>query len=157
MRIPHDKVYRAFPEFDPFTDAQCDRFMQRMRVDTPYRLVRTSLVPVIVILVVGITAATINGYDYTFHRWLWLRSSRRLADSITLVSWVAIMPSAVLFAVLISRDSLLRLFLRRATRRRIERIRCLYCKYCLLGQPTLEGSLICPECGTKTNKFLGKA
>src|SRR6185295_2039353 len=33
MRIPLDKVYRAFPELDAFSDAGCDRFVERAAQD----------------------------------------------------------------------------------------------------------------------------
>ena len=63
MRIPISKIYRAFPEFDAFTDEQCERFMLRVKLSGSKQAVPI-LVGVLVALATLIVSCTVTGFIY---------------------------------------------------------------------------------------------
>ena len=72
---------------------------------------------------------------------------RREADHVIIAGWILVICGVVPMSVLLSRDLLLRHFLGRAIRMRIERIRCLKCRYPLVGQRVENDVVTCSECG----------
>lgn len=164
MRIPASKVYRAFPEFDRFDDATCERYIRAM-CTAPGRFWRRwiervlwAMAYVVVVLVgfltVGIAAERAFGVSST------------VSDSLVLL----VMALSMLLActagpllVLVFRD----LVLRRRISAQLTLTKCPACRYNLLGvplQPSLDGAdggagkngaesggVICPECGFVTS------
>ena len=145
MRIPLTKVYRAFPELDRFSEAQCDLLMCRVRLDPGTRDLPWAGPAVVFLgslLIVALLLARTSLLAGT--EWLF-----RDADVlIALLSVLGIPP----FSALLIRDCLLRLLLLRAVRVRIDRVRCRHCKYILIGQRPLGDLVTCPECG-RTNRL----
>jgi hypothetical protein len=137
MRLPVRKIYRGFPELDRFSDAECERFVDLMRV-------RRRVGPVA--CGIGIAGfflglyVSVNVYPLVFdHLAEWWASPAGIG--------VLVGPLALgLFSGMISRD----LLLRRGLRVRIGSTRCLNCRHSLLGLPLLpavQPSVRCPECG----------
>ena len=84
MRFPLDKVYRAFPELDPFTDEQCRRFVQRVRVTGSYR---PALLSAVILTAAGALGAVIvlrAVFGDPLHELLWKRMhvERRTAETL---------------------------------------------------------------------------
>ena len=147
VRIPKNKLYRAFSELDSFSDEQCERFVQRVRITGTYWplvVVAVGLLSITSLFVVALSA-----FDLTkdMHRSLWLQFGRQTADTLALAIWLV--PSVVIppFVGIVTRDIVLRLYLRHAVRMQIERVMCRSCKYLLIGQRVAAGRVTCPECG----------
>ena len=142
MRIPGTKVYRAFPEFDRFTDEQCGRFLAAAVQFGWRRVLRWVVTGVtgVVLFVIGIVGA------------VWLRFGTQVLPN----SGGILMHAADLLCVLVPscaggfggvlvRDVLLRQQLRRLINTRGS---CSACGYRLLGLPVSEANTVaCPECG----------
>lgn len=151
MRIPGSKVYRAFPELDRFSDAQCARFLWASKRDWwVARLAR-------LFAAFGAFAGSLLiGYGaVALLVWRFLPTDGGGSRSISEVwYWGSIMSAIcgpVLIALLVAlmtRD----LFLRRRLRAVInDRAKCLGCGYSLLGLTVPENLIVnCPECGEKT-------
>ena len=153
MRIPRKRLYRAFPELDRFSDEQCERFLQRVRIRGSYRpvvLVTVGFVSVAsLILVAGIVvAAWTSDLGQDVHRSLWLRFGPRV-DLVALAGMLTPSIAVPPFAGLFVRDVVLRHYLRKAVRMQIERVSCRRCKYLLIGQRVSAGLVTCPECGER--------
>ncbi len=142
MRIPGTKVYRAFPEFDRFTDEQCERFLAAAVQMGWRRVLRWVITGVagVVLFVIGIVGA------------VWLRfGTQVLPNSGGILMHAAdllcvLVPScAGAFGGVLVRDVLLRQHLRRLINTRGS---CAACGYRLLGLPVSEANTVaCPECG----------
>ena len=151
MRIPRDKLYRAFPELDRFSDEQCERFVQRVRITATYRLGSWAAIGFTVVVATGLIASGLAVLDEHLHRSLWLKLSRRTADTLLLVYWLVPIVSIPPFVGLLTRDIVLRIYLRWAVQMQIERVRCRSCKYLLIGQVANAGLVTCPECGARNS------
>lgn len=155
MRIPLRKIFRAFPEFDRFSDASCEQYMRRVRTTSSmYRwLVR----------IAGLTALPIAFAAYLFLEFrlrpmipdatmrrfdaMWLGVASFGDVVVVSPAVVAMLPALALIALV--RDSALRLALRKS----IDRAICPRCGQSLLGLPIAgereNPSVRCPECGTE--------
>ncbi len=137
MRIPFSKVYRAFPEFDPFPDEECERYVRYA-----YRQARFRIGCIPAVVVVG-----------AFVLWIpiVILMSTLLKPFIqigTSGEWIFILlfVSTFLFPALlglVTRDKVLL----RILHDRIRNARCPECQFSLLGLPVKEGIARCPECG----------
>jgi hypothetical protein len=158
MRLPIRQVYRAFPELDRFSDAQCEAFITRARKGIAYASVArwTSGAVFLALVACCITQLPLMA---VVDRIVFAISHRRDAflevAAVSVAMWVGI-PA---LAGLIARDIIFRRRLREIIWRNIERIRCPHCRYSLLGQHVGFGEQIrCPECGgTTTLAALGLA
>lgn len=145
MRIPLYKTYRAFPEFDELTEAQCELLMRRvkLRVGTNMGfgclLVLLYLVLLVILFWISLSLVSSMGIELD-------RFSGTRADliSIGIVITVFGVPALV---CLVLRDTVLRCQLTDAISYEIDRVRCLNCKYILIGQAASGGRIGCPECG----------
>lgn len=146
MRIPISKIYRAFPEFDSFSDEQCERFMHRIEVSGAKKTLPT-LVGILVMLAALILSCTVSGFIFDAMQEGLERSSARMIE-IVLDLLSLLLPLVIAFALgLTARDVLLRRHLRLVIEDKLNRIRCLGCKYILIGQVVSNQSVRCPECG----------
>ena len=138
MRIPLSKVYRAFPEFDPFPDDECERYLRYARRQARFRLGCIPLVAFGIAFVAWVTVASIVLRV--------LLSFKILPDNIVLVPLVFVISSCAVPAILalMVRDRVLL----RVLHDRIKTARCPACEFSLLGLPVRDGAARCPECGT---------
>jgi DNA-directed RNA polymerase subunit RPC12/RpoP len=144
MRIPREKIYRAFPELDPFSDEECERFV--LQVQTQKRIGPWPfLAGAGVFLFLAIVVYPALGFAAVNIR-IRIRSDE--FRTITAVVLMTILFGAPLLAGLHIRDRRLR----RAIGDRINLARCSHCRHSLLGLPLLgddspDPSVRCPECG----------
>lgn len=149
MRFPGNKIYRAFPELDRFSDEQCSRFLKAAKRDWWFaRLVR-ALLPWIIGVIASIAGLAGLAWLGTL-----IPGSNRLSNSNSqwaLIVTLLIGLTPVLLGMLIgliARDILLRRRLRSVIN---ERGKCLKCGYLLLGlNVTADLKVTCPECGEVT-------
>ncbi len=135
-------MYRAFPEFDRFTDEQCERFLAaavQLGWRRVLRWVMTGVAGVVLFVVAVVPSLFARG-----------ALEKPLASS-GLLTFVAdllsvLVPSCVGgFGGVLVRDVLLRQHLRRLINTRGS---CSACGYRLLGLPVSEANTVaCPECG----------
>jgi hypothetical protein len=147
MRIPFSKVYRAFPELDEFSDAECQGFVQLAQRERAAGLLGTAMGAVVASLASGIFVGYIA--------WLALAAifgvpeDRPTGDVLFGVFFSVIGISGVTSAALVGlliRD----LWIRWAITRRLRIARCLKCSYSLLGLSVIDGRVQCHECGDST-------
>src|SRR5262245_60782137 len=149
MRIPVNKIYRAFPELDRFSDQQCEAFVRRVKESGEFgnvsMWVGAGAIPSF--LVGAILQCALGNRILR-----WAATSKPNSDRMIIALGVC---GFILFTItavggMLGRDLFLRRQLRHAIWRRIERIRCEQCKYSLLGQRALDDIVQCPECGART-------
>jgi hypothetical protein len=153
MRIPYSKVYRAFPELDRFSDAECerfiviarDRFAASMATGKVLAVLAFALVtPVFGMLWFGLGDAIIDwaidpsrasrARFYAEDRWWY---------TLYIILGACLTPFAGGVAALYVRDrSLIRVI-----SRQLITARCASCAYSLLGLQVVAGTVTCPECG----------
>ncbi|GJQ30166.1 MAG: hypothetical protein HBSAPP03_20500 [Phycisphaerae bacterium] len=145
MRIPASKVYRAFPEFDRFSDEQCEGFLRavaRHPGRRAGRLLVQCLATLAALLVIGFLssrlAVVIEDAVGRGPQTIW-------RDSLPPLVWlVTTLPLSGL-VYLIVKDFLLRRAIARVMNQRGS---CASCGYGLTGLPVQpDGRVICPECG----------
>ncbi|MFN0012427.1 MAG: hypothetical protein ACKVS8_12380 [Phycisphaerales bacterium] len=157
MRLPHTKIWRAFPELDQFDDVQCARFVRASRRGLARfgRVAATlgvAAIGWITVLCVGVVLSAPRGRARALDQFL---SRVPLA-----ALWIAL---AIVGALLLA--TLPALWLRaRLLRLRIATLlrdcgTCLNCRYLLLGLPVSSDlTITCPECGraTRVDPALGE-
>ena len=141
MRILTKRLYRAFPELDRFSDIQCGLLMRRVHLDVAARfivraapLLASGVALLLVVVLLVVTEILVP-------------AQKLFRDADILFGLLASLGLAAL-AGLLARDLLLRRFLIKAIRLRIDRVRCLSCRYILIGQRPDGDAVSCPECGT---------
>ncbi len=145
MRIPGTKVYRAFPEFDRFTEEQCRRLLA-----ADGQLDRTRLTRELKVCGLGSIVTIVAGVGLG---WVLEQLKPALARSPSLApvadgAALAVLLLLVFGLMLGLREWLLRRQLRTILRGKTD---CQKCGYPLLGlaiQP--DRTALCPECGTAT-------
>ncbi len=141
MRLLRNKIWRAFPELDPYTDEQCQRFY-RAAVGTP--VVRS--VRIVLVLLVGIVGV-IGSLALAIYISSLLSRTRYAIDGFNAAVFIPLICFGP-FAGIIARDLLLRLRVRKVLN---SRGRCSNCTYSLLGLAVnAKYEVACPECGTIT-------
>ncbi len=149
MRIPLSKIYRAFPELDPFPDSECERFVLSARTQSGATIGAASFFAFCFSLMVyAIFVWFIAAWASRFIKQLFQGSLA--VDQLEMLSTGLVLVCGPLFACLcfgLTRDT----FLRRAILDRINLARCTACKFSLLGLPVVLGQVRCPECGGVIN------
>ena len=140
VRIPLNKIYRAFGELDRFDDDQCRLLMRRGHLELAGTLLIWVVVGVVFVLCVVLVATLVAVADLP----QWAEQFFRDGDILLWLLCLLVIPTA---AGLLTRDRLLRRLLVRAIRLRIDRVRCRRCKYILIGQRPSGDLVACPECG----------
>lgn len=140
MRMPLSRIYRAFPEFDPFPDSECERYIRsaytraRLRIGCVPLVVLAVSLPLYVVVLSALAAGLrYAGIEAPFDN---------LIVPVLLVGSVAAVPAVL---ALLSRD----IVLRRVLKDRLRTARCPNCGFSLLGLPVADGATKCPECGTR--------
>ncbi len=141
MRLFVDKIYRAFPELDPFDDDQCKRMMHGVRKAKPWGTIATLAwigVSVLISAFMSVVAMMIvveTVFDQT------------RSDGLVIVSTIlTIAVSAglpMLFAFLARHR-----WLRKALVAHLKQAKSV-CGYSLLGLTIEDGAVQCPECGER--------
>ena len=148
MRLPHSKVYRAFPEFDKFDDARCEAYVLTIRRSEGKRgcligaayAVAGVLVAFVLMIVLGTASALLSDrLDMRGRPW----ANTDLFLLAMLIVIVAIPLTTGILLALVLRDR----HLRRSIARQIEGSRCPECAYLLLGLMPRDCAIRCPECG----------
>jgi len=142
VRFPWNKVYRAFPELDRLSDAECENYARI--ADERYGESRAGLIGIgtlVAVMTIAVAAACFAYMDDLMP----VRTRESLwgvfaAFKFTL--YLGVLP----IAWLIARD----IWLRRAIRRQLFDTLCPGCKYQLLGLPIDHETVQCPECGRRT-------
>lgn len=140
MRIVTKRLYRAFPQLDRFSDAQCGLLMRRVHLDEAARFV-VRAAPV-----AASVAALLLVLMYLAGTRILAPAEKLFRDADILLGLLVSLCLPALAGLLV-RDVLLRRFLINAIRLRIERVRCLSCRYILIGQRADGDAVSCPECG----------
>ncbi len=135
-------MYRAFPEFDRFTDEQCERFLAaavQLGWRRVLRWVMTGVAGVVLFVVAVVPSLFARGA---------LEKPLAMSGLLTFVADLlsVLVPSCVGgFGGVLVRDVLLRQHMRRLINTRGS---CSACGYRLLGLPVSEANTVaCPECG----------
>lgn len=153
IRVPVGKVWRAFPELDPYTDEECKSYLREARRRRRWMGLAARLGGLVVGLIgMSLAMAAVGAVISALQRkapGAPLSGAEFLLVSLLLSTLV--LP---LLGVLVGRD----VWLRRSLRARLRSVACI-CGYTLLGlTPADEGEgefVVCPECGTRT--FLAHA
>ena len=138
-------MYRAFPELDRFSDAQCRSFvtMASRGLSRGWKLIARVIVVVLTVpaLLVCVIAALALCSE------IMQALGQHKASLLWVVPFTIPAVAAPLLANVLLRDKLLR----REIATRILAAGCLKCRYSLLGLEWREGLVSCPECGQINN------
>ncbi|GMV25305.1 MAG: hypothetical protein AMXMBFR58_13360 [Phycisphaerae bacterium] len=149
MRLPVASLHRAFPELDPFSDAECAAFIRAAQRGRPGFVALGALVATIAFIaapscLLTLFLAVVKPL-FVIMRWqapggMWF----------PVMAILLVVGSGAVSALLV-RDS----FLRALIRRQVGSARCTECGYQLLGLPIEktsddDGTVRCPECGART-------
>jgi hypothetical protein len=144
VRLPVANVCRAFPELDPFTDAECERFVARVRAR---RMILGFWAAAICIFLVWMLKIFLGGIAMVALELAPRSDDGGLALGVVLSVLAC---STSLIGGFLARDVLLI----RAIRRGVDNARCRNCNQSLLGLPLMPGggreTVRCPECGQVT-------
>lgn len=143
------KLYRAFPELDGFTDRQCENLVAQVGYTTWYGGVVAVSVAAAGFLVFFLTLTLLMSIESSVDGWMKRSVGAGAGEGLcTLAALVTLfVPPPI--AGLLARDVVMKLYLGAALRRRIDRIRCLDCRYVLLGLSVVDSYVKCPECGRR--------
>lgn len=132
------KVYRAFPELDPFSDAECGAYVRHVRRRNWIGVIVVPLLALVMTFLLAVFGSIVFGA--LAMPWGNIDSALGAALSIAMVIVPMVLPLVVMWLV---RDRMLR----RGLRRQIATAACVSCGYSLLGLPVQAGEVTCPECG----------
>ncbi|MCH7791072.1 MAG: hypothetical protein IID31_02180 [Planctomycetes bacterium] len=141
MRLPLTKLYRAFPELDPFTDEQCLWYIARAKRKHKVR----NAIALFGVVALGFPAWGLFALlAWPIVAWIGGRSFAAHRIPLGLLGFI-IGVSAVLAAVctMLARDRWLRWMIRKVLNRAV----CPSCEYSLLGLRVENDGVVCPECG----------
>ncbi len=144
MRIPTNKIYRAFPQLDRFSDEQCNLLMRRVKVQGGgYVMIHTLAVSIflVVLLIMTVLVFRMPLPD-------WLAHLAKNLDILIRLIIIFTVPAIVSMAV---RDRVFRRHLINAIEIQVERVRRPQCQYILIGLTPVNDTVTCPECGRTTD------
>jgi hypothetical protein len=143
MRLIASPAYRAFPELDAFSDAQCREFAARAAGSRARRVMR-----VVARLVASVVAVPVGSWGCYVA--VAVGAGMRMSQSMVLFASILLAGLLAGGAIwLLSGDLSLRLAIRRVMRIRGT---CHGCGYVLVGLPVgAFFEVLCPECGERTS------
>lgn len=142
MRLPLNKIYRAFPELDSFSDGACEGFVRQASrrywlSHIGFAVLAIALGAMVLILWgllsnvgTAIVPASSPFWDGGF------------GSALEVVYWIAGPVCAIVTALLV-RDH----WLRTTIARQLLDTNCPGCGYSMLGLSVVSGAVTCPECG----------
>lgn len=144
MRLIVRKVYRAFPELDRFSDAECEGLLGLVaRRHRAGRVVMSVALAVVggIVFVFGcvVTAVVGDALMKSNQTRAFVEDGRYMVAGI-----VASVTAAVLFTS-VCRTA----WLRSQIHQHLSTLECTECEYSLLGLPVEGGTITCPECGQR--------
>lgn len=144
MRIPLSKVYRAFPELDRFSDAECEGFMRLASLQYEGSRLFLGVTNVMLWIVVCVVCVVLTGEA------VWAARGTGMGDALEHADWIVLAGSGL--SILI--PSLLVMWrhdrwLKRALVVRLREVKCAECSYVLLGLEVVQDGITCPECGQR--------
>lgn len=148
MRIPISKVYRAFPELDPYSDEVCRGYLRQARRATLMRRLLFGCLGLILGAVLGIGTIAVIGFILSN---VWTPNNAIFPAVTVIVSLFSIIMFPWLGGALAA-DAVLA----RDLRRRLRTTGCPSCRYSLVGQVPFKDVrasrwfVRCPECGSLT-------
>ncbi|MFI4861277.1 MAG: hypothetical protein ACIAXF_11415 [Phycisphaerales bacterium JB063] len=146
MRVPTTKIYRAFAELDDLTDEQCILLMRRVRLRVGTNLGVGFLLTILYVVLLVLTVIAVNAVGMLLDpEGAFGKRHEFLLGFVVMFLGFGI-PAAITMGV---RDYVLRKRLTSAINYEIDRVRCLACKYILIGQVARDGHVVCPECGAR--------
>ena len=148
MRLPLSKPYRAFPEFDPFTDFECRMCIWDGRRRRPFMSIGVATLQFVSVVLGTIVAfhalALVADIDYRYE------ARRPVLYAFMITAAVGVPLMLGFLGSLLIRDR----WLRAAHRRRMDLAKCPRCRYSLVGLAIEQGPegrfVLCPECGSQT-------
>jgi DNA-directed RNA polymerase subunit RPC12/RpoP len=154
VRIPHRKIYQAFPELDVFSDDEARRYLRTLARQGRLHRWIPLLLGVLLFLVLFVSVTWLVGEaESTMLYRAPLRLDAIEIDGISLwdlllaLIWVVPIFGAPPLLAWMVRDGLIR----RALTLKISFVRCPECEHSLIGLPLLEAQdepgVRCPECG----------
>jgi hypothetical protein len=148
MRMPTSKLYRAFPELDPFEDQKCIRFVRVAQGRWWWRGTRfICLVVLWVVAFAGLSWGLAEGASAILaDSDNWRRTFGPIPEILGFVLCAGAGMAIASLGTLMLRDFLLRRSVRRVLKASAN---CWSCGYGLLGLPvSTERTITCPECGS---------
>ncbi|HYE62726.1 MAG TPA: hypothetical protein VD997_12090 [Phycisphaerales bacterium] len=148
MRIPGTKVWRAFPELDRFSDAECERFVERATAEHQgsksgvMALGCLGLV-IAVPLVIWLGVAAWSAFSPAFFGGM-RKSDLDVVEDIAKTAFIAFLALGCSLTMLVVRDR----WLIHTITRKVQKAACAGCGYSLLGLQPDHGVVVCPECST---------
>jgi ribosomal protein S27E len=146
VRIPLSKVYRAFPELDRFSDAECERYVLQVRIQHRSQLAALPILASALVAVLWCGGLPLLVLGQRSVR-AYLRRTQDLND-LGVAATVMTLCLSVALAGYLTRDWVVR----RHIAGRIDNARCANCRHSLLGLPLLashaDDAVRCPECGS---------
>jgi uncharacterized Zn finger protein (UPF0148 family) len=143
VRVPFSEIYRAFPELDGFSDAECKRFVQRARAEKARVRAMESLTAfaglsglILGALLGGIVTNVLSAVAVS-----WVHP-RTLEEGVRPIMIVVAAGLCAAGAAAFVRDG----WLRNAITKRLSQAACPGCGYSLLGLKPVNGHVTCPEC-----------
>lgn len=146
MRLPYSKIYRGFPDLDPFSDEVCEGYINDVRRQQSFLVQIYHAMAIVLMIIVGLpVSGAIAGLVFEGIR-AWVGPHSLLAERAGLVTLgVCLFASGI--ACLSFRDR----GLLKAIRARLAGAQCPGCGYSLLGLVVSSGMVQCPECGKVEN------
>ena len=139
MRLPVSKVYRAFPELDRFTDAECSQYVQRAMKNCWRSMLVASAIAVVLAIIAAVAGPALVGLLASVSS----QGFRNRYDMLFPILGIAAFIGGPAFVALGTRN----VWLRRAIRSQLNTTLCPQCGYQLLGLPLVSEGVHCPECG----------
>lgn len=144
MRLPFTKIYRTVPEFDRFTDQECEVFLHRAMKEQYVSQLLAALLAVAALFAAFITTL--------FTLLMLLENLPGTGGRGGVVELVRVYFSivAALAAGMWCAMKVRNFWVRRAMSRYLGSKKCSGCAYLLLGLAPVEDAITCPECGLVT-------
>ena len=142
MRLPRTRSYRAFPELDAFSDAECRRFTRAAMRHHPVSTTLVHLLLAPAIVSIGVLLALVF-WATSGATGLGGKPAHDLGAAGLVMGATVVVVGSIGLIWLALRDR----WLRRILDDQLGGARCRACGYSLLGLPVMGNHIVCPECG----------
>lgn len=143
MRLPTSKVYRAFPELDKFSDAQCAAYVKNATKERKKQHIAATC-----LLLIAVPLALFLAYGGTALSALLIFPDEKLFSD-SFFAFILIHMTVLFFLECLGLLWLRDRWLRRIVTKHLLTVRCPHCRYVLLGLAVNDNTVTCPECGTR--------